>query len=65
GFEQTPVADFIDIEITSDSNIIPYSQQAAVQDTNLYAQQDSVILFVFKQMSEQMINHVNNWENAN
>ncbi|GJR58905.1 hypothetical protein Tco_1501067, partial [Tanacetum coccineum] len=49
-FEQTPVVDFTNNEITSDSNIIPYSQylketqQAAVQDTNLYAQQDSMIL---------------------
>ncbi|GJY44599.1 retrotransposon protein, putative, ty1-copia subclass [Tanacetum coccineum] len=42
-FEQTLVVDFPDNEITSDSNIIPYSQylqetqQSAVQDTNLYA----------------------------
>nr|GEW58681.1 ubiquitin carboxyl-terminal hydrolase 12-like [Tanacetum cinerariifolium] len=70
-FEQTPVVDFSDNEITSDSNIIPYSQylqetqQEAVQDTNLYAQQDSMILSVIKQMSEQMINHVNNWKMAN
>ncbi|GJV07046.1 retrovirus-related pol polyprotein from transposon TNT 1-94 [Tanacetum coccineum] len=40
-FEQTPVMDFTDNEISSDSNIIPYSQylqetqQATVQDTNL------------------------------
>ncbi|GJR46539.1 hypothetical protein Tco_1314642 [Tanacetum coccineum] len=52
GFEQTPVVDFIDIEITSDRNIILYSQylqetqQAAVQDTNLYAQQDSMPAFI-------------------
>ncbi|GJY94945.1 hypothetical protein Tco_0511306 [Tanacetum coccineum] len=39
--------------------------RAAAQDTNLYAQQDSMILYVIKQMSEQMINHVNNWEKAN
>ncbi|GKD09310.1 hypothetical protein Tco_1188995 [Tanacetum coccineum] len=70
-FEQTPIVDFSDNEITSDSNIIPYSQYlqetqlAAVQDTNLYAQQDSMILSVIEQMSEQMINHVNNWEKAN
>ncbi|GJZ26728.1 hypothetical protein Tco_0570981 [Tanacetum coccineum] len=38
---------------------------AAVQDTNLYAQQDSMILSVIEQMSKQMINHVNNWEKAN
>ncbi|GJS34109.1 hypothetical protein Tco_0532491 [Tanacetum coccineum] len=56
GFEQTPVADFINNEVTSDSNIIPYSQylqetqQAVVQDTNLYAQQDSMILSVIEQM---------------
>ncbi|GKF35873.1 hypothetical protein Tco_0112631 [Tanacetum coccineum] len=45
-FKQTPVVDFTDNKITSNSNIIPYSQylqetqQAAVQDNNLYAQQD-------------------------
>ncbi|GJR62870.1 putative ribonuclease H-like domain-containing protein [Tanacetum coccineum] len=49
-FEQSPVMDFTDNEISSDSNIIPYSQylqetqQATVQDTNLQAQQDSMIL---------------------
>ncbi|GJX16767.1 hypothetical protein Tco_0217599 [Tanacetum coccineum] len=70
-FEQTPVMDFTDNEISSNSNIIPYSQyfqetqQATVQDTNLQAQQDSMILSVIEQMSEQMINHVNNWEKAN
>ncbi|GJY70450.1 retrovirus-related pol polyprotein from transposon TNT 1-94 [Tanacetum coccineum] len=62
-FEQTQVVDFTNNEITSDSNIILYSQylqemqQAAVQDNNLYAQQDSMILSVIKQMSKQMINH--------
>ncbi|GJW27599.1 hypothetical protein Tco_0044474 [Tanacetum coccineum] len=70
-FKQTPIIDFSDNEITSDSNIILYSQyfqetqQAAVQDTNLHAQQDSMILFAIEQMSEQMINHVNNWEKTN
>ncbi|GKB84719.1 hypothetical protein Tco_0956991 [Tanacetum coccineum] len=70
-FEQTPVVDFSNNEIHSDSNIIPYSQylketqQVDVQDTNLYAQQDSMILSVIEQMSEQMINHVNTWEKAN
>ncbi|GJV07750.1 retrovirus-related pol polyprotein from transposon TNT 1-94 [Tanacetum coccineum] len=48
-FDQTPVVDFTDNEITSNSNIIPYSQylqetqQTTVQDTNLLAQQDSMI----------------------
>ncbi|GJZ20692.1 putative ribonuclease H-like domain-containing protein [Tanacetum coccineum] len=70
-FEQTPIVEFLDNEITSDSNIIPYSQYlqetqlTTVQDTNLYAQQVSMILSVIEQMSEQMINHVNNWEKAN
>ncbi|GKE80711.1 hypothetical protein Tco_1550711, partial [Tanacetum coccineum] len=70
-FEQLLVMDFTDNEISSDSNIIPYSQylqetqQATVQDTNLQAHQDSMILSVIEQMSEQMINHVNNWEKAN
>ncbi|GKG01239.1 hypothetical protein Tco_0305944, partial [Tanacetum coccineum] len=56
-FQQTPVVDVTDNEITSDSNIIPYSQylqeiqHANVQDTNLQAQQDSMILFVIEQMS--------------
>ncbi|GJZ17517.1 hypothetical protein Tco_0553640 [Tanacetum coccineum] len=39
--------------------------EVAVQDTNLYAQQDSMILSVIEQMSEQMINHVINREKAN
>ncbi|GKD53305.1 retrovirus-related pol polyprotein from transposon TNT 1-94, partial [Tanacetum coccineum] len=70
-FEQTPAVDVIDNEIHSDSNIIPYSQylqetqQTNVQDTNLQAQQDSMILSVIEKMSEQMINHVNNGEKAN
>ncbi|GKC39381.1 hypothetical protein Tco_1051765 [Tanacetum coccineum] len=41
------------------------TQQAAVQDTNFHAQQDSMILFAIEEMSEQMINHVNNWEKTN
>ncbi|GJR14496.1 putative ribonuclease H-like domain-containing protein [Tanacetum coccineum] len=70
-FEQTPAVDVTDNEIHSDSNIISYSQylqetqQANVQDTHLQAQQDSMILSVIEQMSEQMINHVNNWEKSN
>ncbi|GJW50714.1 retrovirus-related pol polyprotein from transposon TNT 1-94 [Tanacetum coccineum] len=62
-FEKPPTVDFIDNEIHSDSNIIPHSQylqetqHANVQDTHLQAQQDSMILSVIEQMSEQMINH--------
>ncbi|GJU01901.1 hypothetical protein Tco_1112239 [Tanacetum coccineum] len=70
-FKQTPVDAYPDNKITSDSNIIMYSQylletqQAAVQYTNSSAQQDSMILFVIEQMSKQMINYVTNWDKAN
>ncbi|GKA48702.1 retrovirus-related pol polyprotein from transposon TNT 1-94 [Tanacetum coccineum] len=53
-FEQSPVMDFPDNEISSDNNIISYSQylqeiqQIIVQDTNLQAQQDSMILSVIE-----------------
>ncbi|GJZ87551.1 integrase, catalytic region, zinc finger, CCHC-type containing protein [Tanacetum coccineum] len=43
-------------------------EQSPVMDlqiTRYQAQQDSMILSVIEQMSEQMINHVNNWEKAN
>ncbi|GJX64576.1 hypothetical protein Tco_0298919 [Tanacetum coccineum] len=69
--KQTPVVDFTNNKIHSDSNIIPYSQylqetqQVNVQDTHLQAQQDSMISSVIEQMLEQMINHVNNWEKTN
>nr|GEY64602.1 uncharacterized mitochondrial protein AtMg00810-like [Tanacetum cinerariifolium] len=55
-FKQSPVMDFTDNEISSDSSIIPYSQylpetqQATVQDTNLQAQKDSMILSVIEQI---------------
>nr|GFA44815.1 hypothetical protein [Tanacetum cinerariifolium] len=65
-FEQPPAVDSTDNEIHSNSNIILYSQylqetqQETIQDTHLQTQQDSMILSVIEQMSEQMINHVNN-----
>ncbi|GKE61276.1 hypothetical protein Tco_1511643, partial [Tanacetum coccineum] len=65
-FEQTPVDNYQDNEITSDSNIILYSQylqetqQAVVQDTKFFVQQDSMIPSVIEEMSKQMINHVTN-----
>ncbi|GKA97387.1 retrovirus-related pol polyprotein from transposon TNT 1-94, partial [Tanacetum coccineum] len=49
-------------EIHSDSNIILFSQyliesqNASVQDTNSSAQQDDFILYVFKQLSNQVTN---------
>nr|GEX77059.1 hypothetical protein [Tanacetum cinerariifolium] len=49
-------------KITSDNNIIPYSQyvsesqQAAVQNSNSTAQQDALILSVTKQLKTQVVN---------
>ncbi|GJS44254.1 reverse transcriptase domain-containing protein [Tanacetum coccineum] len=60
--KQTHLVNNPENEITSDSNIIPYSQyllethNAAVQDTNSFAQQDAMILFVFEQLSHQVTN---------
>ncbi|GKC54267.1 hypothetical protein Tco_1077012, partial [Tanacetum coccineum] len=61
-FEQPHLVNYPENEITSDSNIIPYSQylletqNATVQDTNFYAQQDAMILSVFEQLSQQVTN---------
>nr|GEU87238.1 retrovirus-related Pol polyprotein from transposon TNT 1-94 [Tanacetum cinerariifolium] len=49
-------------EITSDSNIIPYSQyviesqQAAIQNFNSPVQQDALILFVIEQLETHVVN---------
>nr|GEZ89720.1 hypothetical protein [Tanacetum cinerariifolium] len=51
-----------EIEITSDSNIILYSQyviesqQAAIQNSNSPAQQDALILYVIEQLKIQVVN---------
>ncbi|GKC33513.1 retrovirus-related pol polyprotein from transposon TNT 1-94 [Tanacetum coccineum] len=61
--EQARLVNYPENEITSDSNIIPYSQYlletqtAAIQDTNSSAQQDAMILFVFEQLSNQVTNY--------
>ncbi|GKE80435.1 integrase, catalytic region, zinc finger, CCHC-type containing protein [Tanacetum coccineum] len=53
--EQSNVMNHLETEITSDSNIIPYSQyviesqQAAVQNSNSSAQQDALVLSVIEQ----------------
>ncbi|GKB07740.1 hypothetical protein Tco_0836024 [Tanacetum coccineum] len=58
----THLVNYPENEITSDSNIIPYSQylletqNAAVQDTNSSAQQDAMILSVFELLSHQVTN---------
>ncbi|GJW42030.1 hypothetical protein Tco_0070829 [Tanacetum coccineum] len=56
------VVNHSETEITSDSNIIPYSQyviesqQAAVQNSNSSAQQDALILSVIEQLKSQVVN---------
>ncbi|GJV97450.1 retrovirus-related pol polyprotein from transposon TNT 1-94 [Tanacetum coccineum] len=60
--EQSNVVNHSEIEITSDSNIIPYSQyliesqQPAVQNSNSSAQQDALILSVIEQLNTQVAN---------
>ncbi|GJS28277.1 integrase, catalytic region, zinc finger, CCHC-type containing protein [Tanacetum coccineum] len=56
----------------SDCNDLSSAQAVLMANISNYgsnviseAQQDSMILSVIEQMSEQMINHVNNWEKAN
>nr|GEU46713.1 hypothetical protein [Tanacetum cinerariifolium] len=61
--EQTHLMNYLKNEITSDSNIIRYSQylletqNAAIQDINSSTQQDAIILFVFEQLSNQVTNY--------
>ncbi|GJV23521.1 hypothetical protein Tco_1376216 [Tanacetum coccineum] len=61
-FEQSNVLNHSETEITSDSNIISYSQyviesqQAAVQNSNSSAQQDALILSVIEQLKTQVVN---------
>ncbi|GJS64278.1 hypothetical protein Tco_0678842 [Tanacetum coccineum] len=56
------VMNHLETKITSDSNIIPYSQyviesqQAAVQNSNSSAQQDALILSVIEQLKTQVAN---------
>ncbi|GJZ02542.1 hypothetical protein Tco_0520503, partial [Tanacetum coccineum] len=60
--EQSSVVNLSETEITSDNNIIPYSQyvkelqQAAIQNSNSSAQQDALILYVIEQLKTQIIN---------
>ncbi|GJS40643.1 integrase, catalytic region, zinc finger, CCHC-type containing protein, partial [Tanacetum coccineum] len=58
-YEQSSVMDHTETEMTSDRNIIPYSQylresqQAAVQNSNSSAQQDALILSMIEQLKTQ------------
>ncbi|GKB82806.1 hypothetical protein Tco_0949701 [Tanacetum coccineum] len=59
---ESNVVNYSETEITSDSNIIPYShyviesQQAAVQNSNSSAQQDALIISVIEQLKTQVVN---------
>ncbi|GJU62583.1 hypothetical protein Tco_1244418 [Tanacetum coccineum] len=59
--KQSSVVNYSETEISSDSNIITYSQyvhesqQAAVQNPNSSAQQDALILSVIEQLKSQVI----------
>ncbi|GJX61409.1 retrovirus-related pol polyprotein from transposon TNT 1-94 [Tanacetum coccineum] len=59
-YEQSNVVNHSQTDITSDNNIIPYSQylresqQAAVQNSNLSTQQDALILSVIEQLKNQV-----------
>ncbi|GKA63160.1 hypothetical protein Tco_0762766, partial [Tanacetum coccineum] len=60
--EQSNVVNHSETEITSDSNIIPYSQyviesqQAVVQNSNSSTQQDALILSMIEQLKTQVVN---------
>nr|GEW23393.1 Gag-Pol polyprotein [Tanacetum cinerariifolium] len=60
--KQTHLVNYPKNEITSNSNIIPYSQylletqNATIQDINSSTQQDAMTLFVFEQLSNQVTN---------
>ncbi|GKB86978.1 hypothetical protein Tco_0959250 [Tanacetum coccineum] len=66
-YEQTHIVDFPDNEITSDSNIFPYSQylqesqDVGIHDSNSSAPNDLLVL----SMVEQMTNHVANLDKEN
>ncbi|GJT06218.1 hypothetical protein Tco_0840680, partial [Tanacetum coccineum] len=59
--EQSNIVNHSEIEITIDSNIIPYSQyliesqKVAVQNSNSFAQQDELILSVIEQLKTQVV----------
>nr|GEZ98553.1 hypothetical protein [Tanacetum cinerariifolium] len=59
---ESNVVNYSETEITSDRNIIPYSQyeiesqQAAIQNSNSFVQQDALILSVIKQLKTQVVN---------
>ncbi|GKG13974.1 hypothetical protein Tco_0350934, partial [Tanacetum coccineum] len=61
--DKSNVVNHLETEITSDSNIIPYSQyvvesqQVAIQNSNYSTQQDALILSVIEQLKTQVANY--------
>nr|GEZ48529.1 hypothetical protein [Tanacetum cinerariifolium] len=61
-FKQSSVVSHLETKITSDNNIIPYSQymhetqHAAVHNSNSSAHQDALILYVIEQLKTPVIN---------
>nr|GEZ72971.1 hypothetical protein [Tanacetum cinerariifolium] len=61
--KQSNIVNHSETEITSDSNIIPYSQyvsesqQTVVQNFNSPAQEDALILYVIEQLKTQVVNY--------
>ncbi|GKC73066.1 hypothetical protein Tco_1118949 [Tanacetum coccineum] len=59
---ESNIVNHLETEITSYSNIIPYSQyatesqQVAIQNSNISVQQDALILSVIEQLKSQVIN---------
>nr|GEV04327.1 retrovirus-related Pol polyprotein from transposon TNT 1-94 [Tanacetum cinerariifolium] len=71
-FEQSNIMNHSETEITSDSNIIPYSQYmnesqyATVQNSSFHAHQDDLILSVIEQLKTQVVNYTRiNQDNKN
>nr|GEX53999.1 retrovirus-related Pol polyprotein from transposon TNT 1-94 [Tanacetum cinerariifolium] len=71
-FEQSNIMNQSETEITSDSNIIPYSQYmnesqyATIQNLNFPTQQDDLILSVIEQLKTQVVNFTKiNQDNKN
>nr|GEU34638.1 copia protein [Tanacetum cinerariifolium] len=65
--EQSQNVIYLDIELTSDSNVIPYSQyleesqQASVPHTDISPQQNCLIVSMFEQIS----GHATSWDSTN
>ncbi|GJV80788.1 retrovirus-related pol polyprotein from transposon TNT 1-94 [Tanacetum coccineum] len=65
--EQSQNVVYPDVELTSDSNVIPYSQylqetpQTSVLNIDTYKQQDSLILSMFEQISS----YATSWDSTN